>query len=475
MARSDSTSRDAGDPRVLGEDGILLVAGEGLLTTYPLRKAEIVVGRDQGCDVPVAHRSLSRRHAVVRAGPPLTVQDLGSTNGTRVRGELLRGGEPSVLDVGDAFHIGNLSFLLLRAPRTPTQSTRNDGEAIRIQDPTAESPSELVRDVARSGVNLLLLGETGVGKEVLAQTLHRCSGRKGELVRINCAALSSSLVESELFGHERGAFTGASHSRAGLLEAANGGTAFLDEVGELPEAMQAKLLRAIENKEVTRVGSVRPIAIDVRFLAATNRHLPDEVAAGRFRADLYFRLDGLTLSIPPLRERRARIGPLALQLFREAQAAAHGASPLVLDVDVIPYLEAYDFPGNVRELKSIAQRAVLLSRGGPIGTRHIVRTAKAPSAAQSLAAPAREEGRPAEPRGGRQSLQTEEGASLAQGAGGPTPTSVLSESEERERARIVLALEARAGNQTRAAKDLGMSRATLVTRLDVLRIPRPRK
>ena len=464
MARSDSTSRDVSGPGGLGDEGVLLVAGEGVLTTCSVRRGELVIGRDAACDIAIPHRSLSRRHAILRAGDELTVQDLGSTNGTRVRGELLRGGDPRPIEAGESFHVGGLSFLLLRGPRKGATAPTAAGEAIRVRDPAADPPPEMIREIAKSGVNLLILGETGVGKEVLARSIHRWSGRKGDLVRINCAALSSSLVESELFGHERGAFTGATQSRSGLLEAAHGGTAFLDEVGELPEPMQAKLLRAIESKEITRVGSVRPIAVDVRFLAATNRHLPDEVAAGRFRADLYFRLDGLTLSIPPLRERRDRIGPLALALFREAQESAHGRAPLTLDADVIPSLDAYDFPGNVRELRAIAQRAVLLARGGPVRREHLVKMQSRPS-------PARDSGSPdtASPPAG--APVSPAGAPVSSAA----PTPIFTEAEERERARIQEALAACAGNQTKAAKHLGISRATLVTRLDVLRIPRPRK
>ena len=172
--------------------------------------------------------------------------------------------------------------------------------------------SPFLREVAASGVHVLLLGETGVGKEVLAETLHALSARSGPLVRVNCAALSDSLLGSELFGHARGAFTGALHARAGLLEAAAGGTLFLDEVGELPLPIQAKILRALESREVLRLGSSMPVAIDARFIAATNRDLPAEIEAGRFRRDLFFRLDGMTLRIPPLRA--AFLGPCSFYM-----------------------------------------------------------------------------------------------------------------------------------------------------------------
>jgi transcriptional regulator with PAS, ATPase and Fis domain len=239
--------------------------------------------------------------------------------------------------------------------------------------------------------------------------------------------MAPSLVESELFGHEKSAFTGASQTRIGLIEAAQNGTVFLDEVGELPEPMQAKLLRVLETREITRVGAVTPIALDVRFVAATNRDLATEVAEGRFRSDLFYRLDGATLVIPPLREHRERIGPLARQFIGKRHA---------LDAEVLARLEAHDWPGNVRELKAVLERAVILAGDGPLTTRHLAITpvkARAPQA--------------------------------------PAATS----EEALERQRIIDALDACAGNQTRAAKLLGISRATLVNKLAIHRIARPRQ
>src|SRR5262249_4009643 len=181
----------------------------------------------------------------------------------------------------------------VRTPRTASLSTmRGATEALRILHPTAEHATSLLRDIARSGVNALILGETGVGKEVLADTLHRLSQRKGAFVRVNCAALAPNLFESELFGHEKGAFTGADQSRVGLLEAAQGGTVFLDEVGELPAAAQAKLLRAIESKEIVRVGAVKAVKLDVRFVSATNRDLTAPGARENFASALSFRIAG---------------------------------------------------------------------------------------------------------------------------------------------------------------------------------------
>ncbi|MCA1664369.1 MAG: sigma 54-interacting transcriptional regulator [Myxococcales bacterium] len=426
-----------------GAGGILLVAGEGLLTTFVLAREEIVIGRAPECDVVVAHAALSRRHARLRLGPPLTVEDLGSKNGTHVAGQRLPPNHAAPLAIGEGFHIGKFSFVVVRAPRALARSTQHAADALVVADPKAAAAGSLIADIALTGMNALVLGETGVGKEVLADTLHRLSRRQGAFVRVNCAAIAPALIESELFGHEKGAFTGAAQSRVGLLEAAEHGTVFLDEVGELPLVAQAKLLRAIETREVTRVGGVRPIALDVRFVAATNRDLASEVAAGQFRSDLYFRLNGVTLLIPPLRERRDQIGPLALGFLAAALAQRGSTRTPQLAADALAHLRAYDWPGNVRELKAVVERAVVLARGGEVRTEQLT-------------------------LGRRSSPARVEAAPAADGLG-------LDPGERDERARIVAALAECNGNQTRAAKRLGISRATLVNKLSIYRIPRPRK
>jgi DNA-binding NtrC family response regulator len=407
---------------------LLLVTGGDSLLTFALGRDEITIGRASECDVVLAHESLSRRHVKLRLSPVITVEDLGSRNGTRVRGAPITAGEPATLAVGETFQVGKFHLLVARARRQPSQlSASVRAESLRVIDPTSAAVGSVVRDLAASPLNILVLGETGAGKEVLAQTIHDLSKRAGAFIRANCAAMAPSLIESELFGHEKAAFTGASASRVGLLEAAERGTFFLDEVGELPEAVQVKLLRAIETREITRIGAVKPIALDVRFVAATNRDLAIEVAEGRFRSDLFYRLDGATLVIPPLREHRERIAPLARQFA--------GAAPL--DTDTIKRLEEHDWPGNVRELKAVIERAAVLAAGGPIKPKHIAITPVKARAAQT-----------------------------------PVP---VSPEEADERQRIIEALDACAGNQTRAAKLLGVSRATLVNKLAIHRIQRPRK
>jgi DNA-binding NtrC family response regulator len=246
------------------------------------------------------------------------------------------------------------------------------------------------------------------------------------------------LLESELFGHERGAFTGAVQAKPGLLESASGGTAFLDEIGELPASLQVKLLRVVEERKVRRVGAIEPIDIDVRFVAATNRDLEAEVAAGNFRQDLYYRLAGASVHIPPLRERRAEIEPLA-ETFLEGAAAELGRPSPALSPSARRWLRRHDWPGNVRELRNVIERAVLLAEGDSIELSHL------PSAEVAAETP--------------QTMQAE----------------IQQEVSAIEKQRILEALEACAGNQTRAAKMLGMSRRAFINRLDAYGIPRPRK
>jgi two-component system, NtrC family, response regulator AtoC len=433
----------------------VLVAGEGRVATYPIAGERVVIGRAAECDVAIPHAALSRRHAEIVVGPPLTVRDLGSTNGTRIMRELHHAGAPVTLAIGDSFHIGPFSVVVLDNQATDGSSATGR-DVLRVEHPSPTGVPAVVRDIARSDVSVLVLGETGVGKELLSQTLHALSGRRGPLQQINCAALAEALIESELFGHDKGAFTGATHDKQGLLEAARGGTVFLDEIGELPLTLQAKLLRAVEAREVIRIGSARPIAIDVRFVAATHRELAAEVAAGRFRRDLYYRLDGVSLRIPPLRERRSQITALAQQ-FAAAAADRLGKPAPVLSHAVLARLEAHDWPGNVRELKAVTERAVLLAGDRELRPSHLVLASTATVTASSPAPP------PPASSGPAADARPAGVAELA-----------LSPVQAEERAAIVAALDACAGNQTRAARRLGVARSTLATKLALYRIPRPR-
>jgi transcriptional regulator with GAF, ATPase, and Fis domain len=222
---------------------------------------------------------------------------------------------------------------------------------------------EQVRMVARTDTPVLLLGETGTGKELLARAIHEFSDRSAAImVKVNCAALPAELIESELFGHEKGAFTGATQQRKGRFELADGGSLFLDELGELSLSAQAKLLRVLQEQEFERVGGSETLRVDVRVIAATNRNLADEVRAGRFRSDLYYRLNVFPVEIPALRQRTTDI-PLLARFFLTKYAKKFGKRFDDIDPAGLEYLREYSWPGNVRELQNVIERAVILSKG----------------------------------------------------------------------------------------------------------------
>jgi DNA-binding NtrC family response regulator len=237
-----------------------------------------------------------------------------------------------------------------------------------VFEPVTESSAmrelnRVLRAVAAKEVVVCFIGESGTGKDVLARQLHELSHRRsGPFIPINCAAIPEALFESELFGHERGAFTGANERARGKLEAASGGTLFLDEVGEMPMSVQAKLLRFLENRKFMRVGGTTKITVDARLVCATLRPLEDEVRAGRFRGDLYYRLQGIMLKVPPLRERKADIRPLVRQFTAEL-SARHDTKPPTYARSALSALVAYSWPGNIRELRNVVELACLLREG----------------------------------------------------------------------------------------------------------------
>lgn len=225
--------------------------------------------------------------------------------------------------------------------------------------------------VAASDATVLITGETGTGKELIASLLHKTSSFSGgQLVKVNCAALPETLLESELFGHEKGAFTGAINQRKGRFELANKGTIFLDEIGEMTLATQKKLLRVLQEREFERVGGQLTVKIDTRVIAATNKILPQEVEAGRFREDLYYRLNVISIYLPPLRDRQGDI-PLLVEHFTDKNRFRPGSAPSRVSQSALDKLEAYDWPGNVRELENVMQRATVLAQGGVISDEHI--------------------------------------------------------------------------------------------------------
>jgi two-component system, NtrC family, response regulator AtoC len=383
-SREPTTTQASSGGQPVANARWLLIVGDGHLAMHPLpEKGEMVLGRDQTCDIRLDHSKISRRHARLVVSGGVYVEDLGSTNGIRVGDRRLELGKQTRISVGESLQLGPYTAMLVEGSAV-VRSVEEVRAAVVVRDPTPAGLSELVARVARSNINVLVLGETGVGKEVLTQSLHELSARKGLLVAINCATLGETLLESELFGHERGAFTGAVKTKPGLLEVAAGGTVLLDEIGDLSAGLQAKLLRALETRTILRVGGVKPIDLDVRIVAATHRDLAAEVALGRFRQDLYFRLNGITLRIPPLRERRDQIPGLIEKFLGPGQSVAPAA---------IATLTKHSWPGNVRELRQVMERALLLAGGAPIGVRHLMidapPSAPAPVAAHApVAAPA---------------------------------------------------------------------------------------
>jgi two-component system response regulator AtoC len=599
----------------------LLVVGEGVYATHPLpEKGDLVIGRSDKADICIEDPLISRKHAVLHVGPRILLEDLGSSNGVRVREAPLERRQTVEILVGDAIDMGSTTLIVQRStgtvrPRrlwthgafearledecaraersggsfalvrlhvetslpvtivqeliwselrpvdvvasygpneveilivdtTPenaqdvtdrvvrrltergatvgvglachprdglapeeivakanaaVRGEEADGPVIVVQDGAMKRLHRLVQRIAVGTISVVLLGETGVGKEIFAETIHKLSPRGSKpFLRLNCAALSETLLESELFGHERGSFTGAVQAKPGLLETAQKGTVFLDEVGELPLSTQVKLLRVIEERKVYRVGALKPRPIDVRFIAATNRDLEAQIAMGAFRQDLYFRLNGISLMIPPLRERLDELESLAKAFILQACKQSGRPSVPQLSLEALALLRRYSWPGNIRELRNIIERAVLLCSEGPIQLEHLpvekmgtvlpVRSMRSsppgPMAPGMQSYDARMMGpqgwpdpRAWGPQGpgyggfpGSGPMAPSGGGDLGDLRGRSRD---LGGADERE--RILEALDRCAGNQTKAAKLLGISRRTLVARLEQYDLPRPRK
>jgi transcriptional regulator with AAA-type ATPase domain/pSer/pThr/pTyr-binding forkhead associated (FHA) protein len=527
---------------------LLVLVGDRHRVEVLPERGSVTVGRGGHADIRVEEPAISRRHFTLHLEEGLRLEDLGSANGTVVRGQVIQSGESVELRSGDAIEIGRALLVVqrvgvapLRAIRIKTHedieerideecrlgSDRNfalmhlvcppgDGQLLRSRLLDALEPGEILgtygpdeyeilaldiqpedveqrvkqlagegmeigvachpRDgrsaaelveraspraprapsggivedlgpvvdrVAQSNMSVLLVGETGTGKGVLALELHRRSPRReGPFVPLHCAEFPESLLEAELFGYERGAFSGAARAKPGLIESASGGTLFLDEVAEIPVGIQVKLLRVLEGHEVRRLGAVRSRPIDLRIIAASSRDLEEACARGEFRPDLFFRLNGLPLVLPPLRERPHEIEPLARKFIDQYSRAQNVPAP-TLTPDALKALRRHPWPGNVRELRNVIERAVVHSRSGLIGTEHL------PSERTRVVF-----------------------VSASVPRASATRTSGV-DPEERE--RIAAALRACGGNQSRAAKMLGISRRTLVTRLAQHGFPRPLK
>ena len=322
------------------------------------------------------------------------------------------------------------------------EDLRSQLTRLQVPDLVGRSPAmrrllEMIALVAPSEATVLVTGESGTGKGLAARAIHANSSRRSKpLVEVNCAAIPENLMESELFGHEKGAFTGADRARQGRFSQADGGTVFLDEIGELPPLMQAKLLRVLQEGDLQRVGSDRPVAVDARVLAASNRDLEAMVEAGGFREDLYYRLNVVRLEVPPLRERVEDI-PLLAEHFRERLAAKNRKTVKGLTPQAMDRLLKHPWPGNVRELENVLERAVILLQGEYISERELPLSLQGP-AEEEEASPAV----PAEPF-------PDSGQTLA----------------EMERRTILRVLEETGGNKSEAARRLGVTRRTLQLKL----------
>ena len=350
-----------------------------LPSAIPFVTDVVRVGRESDNTLPVHEAAVSRYHArFEKRGERWHLIDNGSTNGTLINGARITDqalSDHDVVRIGDSIFRfasrGVCNFGAYRIDGTVIESARPFRHTIRSQLVGGYQIDVLldrVERVARTQLACVIQGESGTGKELVARTIHDTSERKGPFQAINCAALPANLIESELFGYRRGAFTGAAHDKAGLVRAAHLGTLFLDEIGDMPLEAQAKLLRVLQEREVLPLGATTPERVDVRVVCATHRDLEAEVAAGRFRGDLLARLREFAVRLPPLRERREDLYPLTLSFLKRYGRDAGVTVPFMIG------LAHYSWPYNVRELESAVKLSVALSDGGELDARHLPET-----------------------------------------------------------------------------------------------------
>jgi len=356
--------------------GLVLLYAESwanLPAAFPFRKERIVIGREPGVDLLLEVPAVSRKHAEIGwANGAYHVRDLASRNGVIVNGRRVQG---ATLDDCDEVRIGDAIFKFVESDAEQYASYRLDGSMTRGATRRATQPSLLVgglqmdrivaelERVAPTPLSVVLRGASGTGKEVVASELHRLSGRPGRFGAVNCAAIPALLLESELFGFKRGAFSGADRDKPGLIRAADGGTLFLDEIGDMPIDAQAKLLRVLQAKEVLPLGATAPERVDVRVICATHRDLGKMQRDGRFREDLFARLNEYEVFLPPLHERKEDVHVLARSFLARA-----GRPSYALSFPFMTGLLHHDFPYNVRELEACIKRSVALSEGPVLGS-----------------------------------------------------------------------------------------------------------
>lgn len=335
------------------------------------------------------------------------------------------------------------------------EAITEESHALVFNSPKMQTVVDMAEKIAPSDASVLITGESGTGKEVMARFIHRKSRRaSGTFISVNCAAIPENLLESELFGHEKGAFTGAIARRIGKFEEANNGTLLLDEISEMDLRLQSKLLRAIQEQEIDRVGGTKPVKINIRILATSNRDLQKEVREGRFREDLYFRLNVISLQLPPLRERTEEIGALA-DLFVQKYSKANGLPPRPLSEAAMAKLKSHGWSGNVRELENICHRAVLMASGNKIEPEAIILPQTTAPVTQAV------EPAPAPAAASTPAVSTPAGAATPSSAATVNKNLIGRTVADVEKELIIETLDYCLGNRTHAANILGISIRTL--------------
>lgn len=398
-------------------------SGRPARTVLVLPGVPIRMGRAEDLELSLQDQRVSREHAVLRFdGVTATLEDLNSSNGTWLGDRRLKG--TTAVTNGTSLRVGSTQIVVILPERVVTNTESRALEAVEIiaVDPATEAVFALVKRVGPSDLAVLIQGETGTGKEVVARSIHRFSARsQGPFVTVSCSTLPEAFAEDTFFGHHG---EGGSR-RPGVFEAAAGGTVLLDEVGELSAVSQARLLRALQERVTAQSGSSRPLAENVRIVATTNRDLAREVSAGRFREDLYFRLNGVTIDVPPLRQRGKDIPAHVQRVFAER------GSTVTLGTGVAQVLAAHRWPGNLRELRNAISGALLLAQDGVLRVEHLPTTVRGESPTQE------------------------------------TSVSALRvRVDETERKVIINALESTGWNQSRAARVLGISRRALIYKME---------